>query len=233
MAAPKELRSKASVAVASDSPRSPAEQGRQPSPPPSQAMFDDDDDEEVVRVAKKIRVTGRVIDDDDDDDDDENADAVKIQGTLMEYTTPGRATAGSVGYDVFAVKEVVLEPQKATAIPLGFRLIPPRNAYGQLVDKSSMALKGLIVVGGVIDPDYRGEVAAIIFNLTSEPVTMAKGDAICQMVFLSVKTPSLRHLDVAMDKTERGERGCLGEKKNPAEDPDKKKDVEKMNVERE
>lgn len=43
------------------------------------------------------------------------------------------------------------------------------NHYGQLSTRSSMAKKGLIVVGGVIDPDYQGEIKVVLINLGPDP----------------------------------------------------------------
>jgi dUTP pyrophosphatase len=51
--------------------------------------------------------------------------------------------------------------------------------------RSGLALRhGLTVLNapGTIDSDYRGEVAVLLVNLGGEPVTVARGDRIAQLV---------------------------------------------------
>jgi len=55
--------------------------------------------------------------------------------------------------------------------------------------RSGLALKkGLALANGVgtIDADYRGEVGVIVVNLGSEPVTIARGERIAQLVLAPV-----------------------------------------------
>ena len=48
---------------------------------------------------------------------------------------------------------------------------------------------------GTIDSDYRGELKVILQNGGTEPVTIARGDRIAQLVFARYETPEL--VDVA------------------------------------
>ena len=45
----------------------------------------------------------------------------------------------------------------------------PKNSDGSIRDKSSLAAKGLLTLGGVIDSDYTGEITIIMTSLT-EPI---------------------------------------------------------------
>ena len=65
----------------------------------------------------------------------------------------------------------------------------PAGFEGQVRPRSGLALRhGLIVPNapGTIDSDYRGEVAVILLNLGSEPVTLRRGDRIAQLVVAPV-----------------------------------------------
>jgi dUTP pyrophosphatase len=186
--------------------------------PSSQAFSDVDDDEDFYLQAKKIKTN--VIRDSVDEEEERMKTTAKIQPLHNQCTAaimPLRYTSGSVGYDVFSLSEITVRPKVPTVVPLGFALIPPENYYGQLHTKSSKAMEGIIVVGGVIDRDYRGEVAAILYNMTDEVITLPKTTAVCQLVFLRVATPSFEEFNVQGDKTERGERGCLQKKKKEEE----------------
>ena len=41
----------------------------------------------------------------------------------------------------------------------------PENSYGTITDKSSLAAKGILILGGVIDNDYTGEIIVIMTSL--------------------------------------------------------------------
>ena len=41
----------------------------------------------------------------------------------------------------------------------------PENTYGSIRDNSSLAAKGVLTLGGVIDSDYTGEIIVIMTSL--------------------------------------------------------------------
>ena len=54
-------------------------------------------------------------------------------------------------------------------INTGICISPPENFYRSIRDKSSLAAKGLLTLGGVIDNDYTGENIVIMTSLI-EPI---------------------------------------------------------------
>ena len=53
----------------------------------------------------------------------------------------------------------------------------PENSYGSIRDKSSLAAKGLLTLGGVTDNDYTGEIIIIMTSLI-EPIKIKQGQEI-------------------------------------------------------
>jgi len=98
-----------------------------------------------------------------------------------------------LGYDVFALEGVVLEPQKTVRVRTGIS-VEARHpetgaALGLLVrDRSSMASRGVATTAGVIDAGYRGEVQIVMTNLGMEPVELKAGEKIAQMIPVPVLT---------------------------------------------
>ena len=60
-----------------------------------------------------------------------------------------------------------LKPGEIARIPLGFGLIIPDGYAGYVFPRSSMAVKGLVCELPPIDSGYRGEVHAIISNVST------------------------------------------------------------------
>jgi dUTP pyrophosphatase len=105
---------------------------------------------------------------------------------LPQYETPGAA-----GMDIRAFLEepLVIPPLQRVQVPTGLIFEIPPGYEAQVRPRSGLALRqGITVLNapGTIDSDYRGEVAVILINLGSEPVTIQNGDRIAQLVIAPV-----------------------------------------------
>ncbi|MBI3557909.1 MAG: dUTP diphosphatase [Deltaproteobacteria bacterium] len=103
-----------------------------------------------------------------------------------EAKLPTRAHAGDAGLDLYSVSDITLAPREPVRIPTGVAMALPAGHVGLICDRSSLGSKGLRVLGGVVDAGYRGEVQVVLINLRNEPLTLAKGDKIAQMLILPV-----------------------------------------------
>lgn len=126
--------------------------------------------------------------------------------------------SGDVGYDLYAPEDILLE-QAVTVIPLGIgfanRMIgiagahPEHGYYAQICGRSSLALKGIFPIGGVIDASYRGEIGVTLAKLTPGAYRISKGEKIAQLVFVKVldDVEIVEHDKSAIEQTERGSGG--------------------------
>ena len=57
----------------------------------------------------------------------------------------------------------------------------PENSYRSIRDKSTLAAKGLLTLGGVIDNDCTGEIIIIMISLL-EPIKIKQGQKIAQLI---------------------------------------------------
>lgn len=130
----------------------------------------------------------------------------KSNNPLPEY-----ATISSAGLDLRAdINEpIVLEPMQRMAVPTGIYIALPEGYEAQIRPRSGLALKhGITLMNtpGTIDADYRGEIKAIMANLSTEPFTIQPGERICQMVI--ARYAHAEWLEVStLDETERGNGG--------------------------
>ena len=129
---------------------------------------------------------------------------------------PEFATSGSAGADVRAnlaaadrAEGLALAPGARALIPTGLRIAIPQGFEVQVRPRSGLALKkGLTVANapGTIDSDYRGPLGVILINLGSEPVVVAHGERVAQLVVARVETAGVV-LAEALDDTHRGTGG--------------------------
>lgn len=108
---------------------------------------------------------------------------------------PSRQTAGSAGYDLQSSEpDFVLAPGERRLVATGLVLEIPPGIEGQVRPRSGLALRhGLTLPNspGTIDSDYRGEVKVILQNGGADPVTIARGDRIAQLVFARYEVAEL------------------------------------------
>ena len=126
-------------------------------------------------------------------------------------TLPKYETSGSAGMDVRAnIKEpIVLGSLDRVLIPLGLRLEIPEGYEVQVRPRSGLALKhgiGMVNSIGTIDSDYRGEIGAIIVNLSKEPYTIQPQERIGQLVLNKVEQIEWE----VVEKLSESERGAGG-----------------------
>ena len=86
---------------------------------------------------------------------------------------PTRASKRSAGLDLYSSIDVNIDTNWIKKINTGIRVSLPENSYGSIRDKSSLAAKGLLTLGGVFDNDYTGEIIVIMTSLI-EPIKFKK-----------------------------------------------------------
>ena len=102
---------------------------------------------------------------------------------------PMKATKGSVGYDVYSEVDVKVEPEEVMLISTGVAVIPPPGTFITLYGRSSWTAKGLLVIPGIIDEDYRGVILLPVKNTSNVAFHVSIGDKIGQLVFLPIASP--------------------------------------------
>jgi dUTP pyrophosphatase len=131
---------------------------------------------------------------------------VKFKKLRDDAERPRRATHYSAGYDLVSPDEHILAPGEIKPIPLGFATEMPGNLHCRIEARSGLAIKGLAVITGVIDADYRGEWKVILGNLSDKAKGIGKGERVAQAVFRPTVSCTFEEAENLSD-TARGEGG--------------------------
>lgn len=140
------------------------------------------------------------------------SDDLLIKRESATAILPSRATEGSIGYDVHAdlpgyPNGLIIPAGCRKLIPLGFSMQMPPGVYGRLAPRSGLSVKhGIHVMAGVIDPDYRGEVHALLLNTGHGPVTIRHQDRVAQLILERAFVANVKEVS-SIPGTERGEGG--------------------------
>jgi dUTP pyrophosphatase len=104
---------------------------------------------------------------------------------------PSYGSEGAIGLDLYSLLRdedaeafrVKFEPLQRRLIRTGIAVEIPHGYYGRIAPRSGIALKrGLDVMAGVIDADYRGEIFVLLVNLTNRDVFVGDGERIAQLI---------------------------------------------------
>ena len=112
---------------------------------------------------------------------------------------PSYAHPGDAGADLVTTVAVELAPGERAVVPTGIAVALPDGYAAFVHPRSGLAAhSGVSVVNapGTLDAGYRGEVKVVLVNLDlTEPVTLAPGDRIAQLVFQKVERARFREVD--------------------------------------
>lgn len=120
---------------------------------------------------------------------------------------PTKAHLYDAGWDLYSDVDLEILPGERKAVSTGIAMQIPIGYYGRIADRSGNAINfGIHVLGGVVDSAYRGELKAILINLSSQPFQIKRGNRIAQLVIEAINMSSLLVVD-ELDSTERGGNG--------------------------
>lgn len=100
-------------------------------------------------------------------------------------------------------RHLYIAPHETIKIPTGWAFQPESGYMLQLLQRSGLASKGIICVGGILDEDYTGEVIVIMLNTTDNYLSINNGDRIAQMALRHYYQGEFEEVD-KLDETERG-----------------------------
>jgi dUTP pyrophosphatase len=126
---------------------------------------------------------------------------------------PAYQTEHSAGLDLMAAvpadAPLTLAPGARALVPTGLAIALPSDCEAQVRPRSGLAVRqGIAVLNapGTVDADYRGEVQVLLVNLGQEPVAIARGMRIAQLVVAPVARAQLVET-TSLEETARGAGG--------------------------
>ena len=132
---------------------------------------------------------------------------LKFKKLSSNATTPRRGSCNAAGFDLFSAESKPILSNGHDFVQTDIAIILPRGTYGRIAPRSGLAVHHSINIGGgVIDPDYRGNVGVILFNHSQTTFHVSKGDKIAQLLVEKICLPKLVEVH-ELENTERGVKG--------------------------
>lgn len=108
---------------------------------------------------------------------------IKFQRLGENGVLPTRGTPNSIGLDLYSAEDVSLPPLQRVVIATDISVEIPEGYYGRIAPRSGLAVnKGIDVLAGVVDSDYRGELGIVLINHSLDYFNISIGDKIAQLI---------------------------------------------------
>lgn len=130
---------------------------------------------------------------------------IKVQRLCPEATVPTRSME-SAGYDLYAVEDIEVISGSVIKVKTGIAIELPPGYAGLIWPRSGLGSKGLTVLGGVVDQDYRGEVCVLLTTLTSPVYPIRAGERVAQILIQPVVQLGLEEVE-SLGSSARGKTG--------------------------
>ena len=117
---------------------------------------------------------------------------VNIKRIDTDLPLPVYETKGAAGFDFLARQQTQIQPQQIALVPANVIVETPPGYMLAVVSRSSTPKKKGVMLAhglGIIDSDYCGpddEIWIQVYNFTSQPVIVNRGDKIAQGIFIPV-----------------------------------------------
>lgn len=130
-----------------------------------------------------------------------------MRKTCAGAQCPVKSTAGAAGYDLFSIETICIEPLGRFAVDTGVQCEIPVGCFGYVCGRSGLALnKGLMIGGGIIDSDYRGNLKVIVVNMSNEELRIEYGMKVAQMICIPCVSLEIEEKQ-CLSETKRGMEG--------------------------
>src|SRR5467141_1702114 len=120
----------------------------------------------------------------------EETESLSFEKLDPKAVLPTRGSLSAAGLDLCSIEAITLQPRERRLIRTGLAVAIPAGYYGRLAPRSGLAMqKGIDVLAGVIDADYRGEIGCLLYNAGDEIIDLPAQTKICQLIIEKIITP--------------------------------------------
>lgn len=132
---------------------------------------------------------------------------------VREVELPQKQHSTDAAWDLHIPKDFKpkwLEPGERLLIPLGITLNLPGQYMAKILPRSGNAIKygiGIVNSIGLIDSGYRGEIGAIVINMSKQSFWLCADLRIAQMTIEKIEQVQLVESSIIEDDTDRGTGG--------------------------
>jgi dUTP pyrophosphatase len=138
-------------------------------------------------------------------------EVLQFKRLFSDAKLPTRAYQFDAGADLYSRDAAEVKPGEGFKFSTGVACNIPEGFYAHIHTRSSMAKKGWVVVGGICDSSYKGELFVLLRNVSNEVLSVDKNDRIAQLILYPIETPLIVEVDdIGNSERQDGSFGSTG-----------------------
>lgn len=116
---------------------------------------------------------------------------------------------GNAGYDLYATERHRIYEGEIIKVPTNAQFCIPTGYYGAVMPRSGLSIYGINIIPGTVDSNYRGQIQAIVQNISDEAFTIERGMRVAQIIFIKHEIPNFIEVDTPeeLGTSSRGDSG--------------------------
>lgn len=116
---------------------------------------------------------------------------------------------GNAGWDLYATETIEVNNGQIVKVPVNAHFAIPTGYYGRVTPRSGLSSEGVNIIPGTIDSNYRGQIMAIVQNISGKKITIERGMKLAQIIFLRHEIPEFEEVESVeeLGETSRGQQG--------------------------
>lgn len=126
---------------------------------------------------------------------------INFGNDVDDISLPKRNKVGDIGYDAFARETVIVPAHSSAKVPLGIGAIIPDGFSIAARTRGGRWLNGLLVGDAHVDWNYRGEINALLYNVTDKDIVIEKGERPCSIDLFKTYKIKWQSLEDYMEET--------------------------------
>jgi len=90
------------------------------------------------------------------------------------------------GIDIKLIKDITIAPHSTETVGCGFGLKLPAGVMAQIITRSSISKKNIVIGNAPIDSSYTGEIHMMVSNNSNEELHFEIGERLAQLVIIPI-----------------------------------------------
>lgn len=112
-------------------------------------------------------------------------DRLEFKALSERAILPTRGHAKDAGLDLYTLGDFDVAPGQTVRLHTDLSVNLPDSHWGMITGRSSTIFKhGMIVIPGVVDSEYKGELLVVVHNVYCEPVRLYGGTRLAQFILM-------------------------------------------------
>ncbi len=106
-----------------------------------------------------------------------------VQRLRPDARLPSKSHHDDAGFDLYCTEDMIVPGLEFRDLPCGIAIEVPTGYWSLITGRSStFRRRGLLVVEGIVDTGFRGEIFVGVINIGSEPVAVQAGERLGQLL---------------------------------------------------